>query len=1040
MKEGIYEQIVNNKLKNELDSGDYIKEYKKLDNAEAKILLSQYISEITKKALSYLREGNNADESLAKKIKLCNEIIEVFKQKLEDEDFEKLKIDEKAEVLTCAYKKINEGMYMKRKERTEKPFSQISLFTGEKSEPSMLEELKREISSADEILMIVSFLKWSGFLPLRERLIEYTNSGRKLKVITTSYMHATDFKVVDEISKMPNTEIKISYDVNLTRLHAKSYIFKRNTGFSTAYVGSSNMSKAALTNGTEWNVKLTEKDSLEVLKKVEATFETYWNSSDFVEYTGSEEDKKKLKEALTQVKGQDVNTHFLDIHPYTYQKEMLENLESERQNFGRYRNLLVAATGVGKTVVSAFDFKYFLEKNKSARLLFIAHRKEILEKSLETFRYILKDQNFGELLIGGNEPDNYDNLFASIDSLNSKKLITKTPKEFYDYIVIDEAHHIAAESYQKIVNYYEPKILLGLTATPERMDGKDIEKYFGHTIASEMRLPEAIDNKLLCPFQYYGVTDTVDLSELSWTRGGYEVSELENVYVINKEIANKRANNIIAKTIEYVADINDVKGIGFCVSVKHAEFMSSKFNEAKIDSMFLTGNSSKEERDTAIKKLKKGEVKFIFTVDLYNEGVDIPEINTVLFLRPTESLTIFLQQLGRGLRLCDGKEFLTVLDFIGQSRKEYVFSDKFSALTGKTRKPLENYVEKGFTTLPRGCYIQLEKQAKEYVLRNIKNATLTTNYLVNKIASFTEDTGKELTLKNFLAHYNINIKTFYKNRTFTSLKMKANIIEDAEEELVKIYTKRIPILLNTDSPLYIRYILRILKEGITVKNAEEKLLLNMLYYTFFDQAPKNKEFANIEKGLEWLFSNRHFKEELIEIVECLEDNINVVTNKNSYSFACPLEVHATYTQAQILAALGASTEESAFSLREGVKYFADKDLDIFFVTLNKSEEEYSETTLYEDYAISDRLFHWQSQSKTTQESSVGRRYLEKNIHGQVSLFVRENKKENGITSPYMYLGECSFVDCTGNKPVSIRWKLEHSIPAKFLKNTNKNIM
>lgn len=682
MKNGIYEEIVNNIILKEINNDNLIIGKEKLDSEEAKNILTQYIVNITKTALKYIRDDiKDSNEYLLKQIEICNDIIELLKEKLQDKKFEELKISESAEVLTYIYSRMNNTNFNNEVIRPETSISRTSLFTGSKREPNLNEEMKKEIASADEICMLVSFIKWSGLRTILDELKVFTSSGKKLKIITTSYMKATDFKAVEELSKLSNTEIKVSYDTERTRLHAKSYVFKRDNGFTTAYVGSSNMSNVAMTSGLEWNVKLSEKESFEIITKINATFETYWNDPIFETFDNSEESRKVLKSALNKSKKTEDDMIFeFDIKPYAYQKEILENLDAEREIFGRYKNLVVAATGVGKTVISAFDYKKFRENNPRARLLFVAHREEILKKSRDTFRYICKDLNFGELLVGNNKPESIENLFVGIQSLNSSKLIERTSPDFYDYIVIDEVHHGAASSYQKLLEYYKPKVLLGLTATPERMDGADITKYFDKIMAYEMRLSEAIDNKLLCPFQYFGVSDFVDLSNLKWTRGGYEVSELENVYVLDTERAKRRAQDIITNTIKYVDDIDNVKGLGFCVSIKHAEFMAEKFNNAGIPSIALIGDSKKDIRESAGIKLRTGEIKFIFTVDLFNEGVDIPEINTVLFLRPTESLTIFLQQLGRGLRLCDGKECLTVLDFIGQSNKNYKFSDKFRAL------------------------------------------------------------------------------------------------------------------------------------------------------------------------------------------------------------------------------------------------------------------------------------------------------------------------------------------------------------------------
>lgn len=1041
MKNGIYEEIINNKILKEISNEELIIGKEKLDSEDAKTFLTQYIAEITKTALKCVRDEITEPQNyLLKQVELCNDIIELLKQKLNEDEFEDLKITESAEVLTYVYDRMNNSNFNNQVIRPETSISRTSLFTGARKEPNLQEEIKREIFSADEICMLVSFIKWSGLRTILDELKLFTEKGKKLKIITTSYMEATDFKAVEELSKLANTEVKISYDTERTRLHAKSYIFKRENGFTTAYVGSSNMSNVAMTSGLEWNVKLSEKESFEIIAKINATFETYWNDSTFETFDNSEKNREYLRNALSKSKNNKTDMTFeFDIKPYTYQKEILENLEAERKIFGRYRNLVVAATGVGKTVISAFDYKRFRDENPRARLLFVAHREEILKKSRDTFRYICKNLNFGELLVGNNKPESIENLFVSIQSLNSSKLIERTSPDFYDYIVIDEVHHGAAQSYKKLLEYYKPKVLLGLTATPERMDGEDITRFFDKKMAYELRLPEAIDNKLLCPFQYFGVSDFVDLSELKWTRGGYEVSELENVYVLDTEKAKRRAQDIITNTIKYVDDIENVKALGFCVSIKHAEFMSNEFNNAGIPSIALTGNSNDEIRKNAAKNLTDGNIKVIFTVDLFNEGVDIPQINTILFLRPTESLTIFLQQLGRGLRISEGKECLTVLDFIGQSNKNYKFADKYRALIGKTKKSVESYVKDGFVSLPKGCFIKLEKQAKEYVLRNIKGLKNNKDVLIGKIKYFENDTGEKLNLKNFLRYNNISLDEFYNGkRTFSRLCAEAEIIQDFQYENEEVLNKRIVNLLSMDSPKLIEFSRKYINNTDMNLNKEDLILRNMLYYTFYVKNPEREGISSIKEGIEKIISNRLVKEEILDILDILYEEINCVPIKNSYDFICPLEVHCKYTQAQILAGLEYYREDFYGPMLEGVKYFKDKDLDIFFITLNKSEKDFSELTLYEDYAISENLFHWQSQHKDTEKSKNVQRYV--NSNGRVSLFVREYKTENGKASPYIYLGECTHVSHQGNNPVSFIWKLKNNIPGKFISEANKNVL
>ena len=864
-------------------------------------------------------------------------------------------------------------------------------------------------------------------------LKEFSNSGKKIRILTTTYMQATQLKAITTLANLKNVEIKISYNVEKTRLHAKSYIFKRYNGFSTFYIGSSNLSSAALNYGSEWNVKLTEKKSPDIYRTVEAQFESYWNSEDYEFFANDEEAINRLSLSLNkEYKKNDIKITF-DIKPYDYQEEILEKLEVERNIYHRNKNLVVAATGVGKTVVAAFDYRNYKEKNPNCKMLFIVHREEILEKSIETFRIICKDMNLGELYVGKHKPNNINTLFVSIDGAN--KLTDRVTPEYYDYIVIDEFHHAAASTYQKILDYYKPKILLGLTATPERRDGQDITKYFDYNIAAEMRLPEAINKKLLVPFQYYGVTDTVDLSNIKWTGFGYDDSELEKIFVDDKNQAIKRSNLVIRNLIEHIDNINDVRGLGFCVSIKHAEFMAEQFNYANIKSIALSGKSDDIIRSNAIRKIESGEIQFIFTVDLYNEGIDIPCVNVELLLRPTDSLTIFLQQLGRGLRLYKDKECLTVLDFIGQSNKKFRFADKFKSLIGKTNNSIACNIENGFPNVPSGCSIVLEKVATEYILENIKANKTNRQEIVNLIRCFQEDTGKNLTLSNFLNHYKISLDEFYKSDiTFYRLCNEAGLLEYKESENDIAVAKRLSNLFTVDSPKLLNYI----NDLFSYCEEKNELLKGTCYYTFYSDKPSRYGFNNMDDGIELLKKSEVMKIEIKSIVEYLLNKIEVLPEQNDLSFSNPLEVYCTYSRNQICAAFDIYNNDSAGSVREGVKFIQDKRHDIFFVTLNKDEQGFSQTTSYEDFAINEDTFHWQTQNVVAEGSETLNRYIKS--EGRVSLFVRKFKNENGKASPYIYLGECEYVSHNGNKPVNIIWHLKHKIPAKYIGEVNKSII
>lgn len=1041
MELGIYEQLINHSITNKLSSLSkdvYYVDSKQLNKAEASEYISRYLTGIIKYALSNVKSEDN--NSLVHQINLANQVILSINSIIQEEDLDENLIDVNGKLLKGIFSKLDSPHLDFNKRILEitpqTRLTQSELFTGNSLGISLDGEFKKEIRSSNTIYILVSFIRWSGVVVLKDALEEFTNNGGRLKIITTTYMGVTEIKSILYLHSLKNTEIKISYNHDHERLHAKAYLFIRNTGFNTGYIGSSNMSRSALTKGLEWNMKITSIEIPQVIEKFQKTFETYWEDPEFESFNISEIERLKISLKANKKSTSDISHIFYDLTPWPYQKEILEKLRTERIIHNRYKNLVVAATGTGKTMISAFDYKNFKANNEKTNLLFIAHRKEILEQALSTFRHVLKDNNFGELLVDGLRPDNLNILFASVQSFNTQIKNLNLSESYYDFIIIDEVHHIGANSYRPILSRFKPKIVLGLTATPERGDNIDILLDFENKIAAEIRLPEALNRKLLCPFQYFGITDSVDLNNLNWKSGDYDNNQLEETYIKGE----RRTGEIINNLFKYLSDPNDVIALGFCVGKKHAEFMAKEFNNRGLRAGYLTDDNGVL-RSKIKSQLKKKEINYLFVVDIFNEGVDIPEVDTILFLRPTKSLTIFLQQLGRGLRISENKEFLTVLDFVGNARPEYDFSSKFRALIGVSKNSTLKEIEADFPHLPLGCSIILEKKAKEYILENIKNATsLRREKIIQKISQFKFQTNKELTLQNFCEFNHYTIEQIYSKGSWKRLCADAKVIEYFPSDVEEQITKAINLKWLTISSLsYFKFIkdlaLNKFKIDTDSLTTIQKKMCLMLHYDIWNG---KHEFNNLTESINAIGVNETLNQEIVELMEILIDKIDVIEKPIFTAIQSPITLHGRYTRDQIFSAFGAHTFEKKSHNQEGVKVIDDYT-EILFVTLNKSPDDYSPTTLYDDYAISDKIFHWQSQNASRPDKGKGLGYIHHSKNKKkILLFVREqNDTPIGSTMGYISLGQVEYVSHSGSKPMNIKWRLLEPMPAFLLKDSVK---
>ena len=556
-------------------------------------------------------------------------------------------------------------------------------------------------------------------------------------------------------------------------------------------------------------------------------------------------------------------------------------------------------------MIAALDFKRFLEQhNGHARLLFVAHREEILKQSLSTFRMVLGDYNFGELWYGQNAtPLSYAHVFASKDIINNRIDGLQLSDDYYDYIVIDEVHHVAANSYRKIIAKFKPKILLGLTATPERMDGKDITQDFDGHISAEIRLDTALNNELQSPFHYYGITDCVDLRKVSWKQGHYDVAELTRLYTSN----DLRATLIINKLKEYLPDEHKVKALCFCVSQEHAKFMAAKFTLSRLRSASLTSENAYA-RTPLYNDLKTGRINYLFVVDMFNEGVDIPEIDTVLFLRPTESLTIFLQQFGRGLRKTKGKDFVTVLDFVGECRTEFNYTDRFRAIIGRSSMSVAEEINHDFPHLPLNCQISLEPKAKEYVLANINQAIrkFSRNRIIGLVHDFKNNHGLKPTLANFVKIYKTPLERIYNNGfSWNSYLYEAGLTtahSKFESQLSKAVHNK---WLSTDSNSYFSFVSKIATERFRVSVSDlsrmgQRMTL-MLYYGLFQKAGL---YASLQDFMDDLAKDEIASKEIESVMHILKNRCTTFElDDNSSVSDFPLKLHGTYTRDQIRVAL-----------------------------------------------------------------------------------------------------------------------------------------
>lgn len=909
--------------------------------------------------------------------------------------------------------------------------------------------LKQELRCCNEVDLICAFVGYTGLEPLKDEFRKLVQRGGRIRVITSTYLGSTSARALDDLVKL-GAEVRVNFQGHATKLHAKAWLFRRPGELDTAFVGSSNLSEAALYSGLEWNVRLARADAQGVFTRIQHTFDSYWHNPVYERYTL--EDRQRLDLALADARGYAARSfnkkaqkaieqlnkqlaeayHQIHLLPKPHQQRVLDTLQLRRDVFDEHRHLVVAATGTGKTVMAALDYARLCQPGEARpRLLFVAHREQILEQARATFRKALQDPGFGELLGGSSGPlDNDAHVFAMVQTLHNR--LPMVAPDAYHVVYIDEAHHGAASTWREVIEHFSPREIVGLTATPERADGVSIAELFGGDYSTELRLWEAVDSQLLAPFEYVGVDDGTDLRQLSWHQGDYAVGELAAIYTGD----HQRVKMIVQAIHRWVEEPSELRALGFCVTVAHARFMAEQFNNHGLKSDYLTGEHDQLQREVTLSKLKAGELQVVFSVEVLGEGVDVPDVDTLLLLRPTQSSVLFAQQLGRGLRMAEGKTSCLVLDFIGQHRAEYRFEERFKALLDPARGSVRDQAENEFPFLPAGCAINLERVARERVLDALKSVAARPGVTGLKKDLAALQSGS---LEAFLRESNRTVEQFYasdqRRMSWTRLRrlveassappehLDAELRGEEERRLRRIgYLQHVADGLRVDT--WFDWLTSTTPPEASKFTLVEERLATQLLHLLATRPP------GIQIGLEQLWTHDAVRDEIAELLTLTHAHVDATPAPLLGLADVPLMAHARYTRAEVFAAFGIGSVDRPKEHREGVYFAADHATQLMFVTLHKDNSKFASNVQYKDHAIAADLFHWESPNNWRQQSPAMLRCVGKGSGASEHriLFVRE-KSLGAIHGTFRCFGQVDLEGgLEGDRPVGLTWRLRQPLP------------
>ena len=958
--------------------------------------------------------------------------------------------------------------------------------------------LKQELLNCKKFYFIVSFIRYSGIQLLINTLDELEKQGIQGEIITSVYLNITDSKALRKLLSYKNIKVKI-YNNSSESFHTKAYLFEKEK-YHSVVIGSSNISQSALYSAEEWNVKLTDSSFFNIYGKSLNQFEKLWHSNEAIELTQDFIDEyEKYKKSVNAQNTFDYRKTKIEQEnefvPNSMQKRVLQKLKETRIN-GNKKGLVISATGTGKTYLAAMDIKQFFEinsntenklfeinksKTSNIKFLFIAHREELLENAINVFSKILKiDKNEFGRIYGGLKEIDKNIIFASIQSL--RNCYNEFKPSFFDYVIVDEFHHSMSDSYLKTLSYFNSKFLLGLTATPKRMDGKDILSLCDYNVVDEIGIKEALEEDLIVPFHYFGVNDyTINYDNIPYKNGKYnEKILLENL------LLNTRTDYIVEKINKFGFDGDELSAVAFCQNIEHAFFMKEEFSKKGYKSAVITANTSSNERSEILEKFKNKKIEILCVVDILNEGIDIPTINLLLFLRPTMSSTIFIQQIGRGLRKAKNKDFVTIIDFIGNHKKDYLLINYFSSEVDNKdtlftkKEKIINEIKNQFSNIPKSCYVELDRICQNRIIEKIEKINFSSkNILKEMYLDYKAEIGKSENEILKVSDFDTNIELFQelslKLGSFYNTQLQFENLEILKQNKISLNSKELEflsylekklILVEPFTYLIVKYLINndfinleiivdeyknyfnikddfqkeyvinrifteLVEDEILEKNSKNRLFkISKKYNKIFENKKENNDEINLKlidldnsKNTNYNFKNRLEDLLYLGLSEFKKNNNLSIFNENI------LIPYKKYKRIELQILLDSKVPKGSW--RAG---YANTDKDIcLFATIDKTHI-LQENLKYDNSLFADDIIQWISQPKTAHTSSVGKMFINhKKLGYNVHIFIRKFAFMDGNkTNPFIYLGKADYYKSSGDKPMRILWKLEKKIPQELI--------